>query len=74
MGQQMSMDDPRRVLVVDDHVGVRLGIASLIDGEHPRLLTVATAATPERRCDAPSNSSRTWWCSTSTSPARTDWR
>jgi two-component system nitrate/nitrite response regulator NarL len=35
------------VLVVDDHDGVRAGIASLIDAEQPRLRTVGVAANAE---------------------------
>ncbi len=34
-----------RVLVVDDHAGIRVGIASLIDAELPRMRCVGTAAT-----------------------------
>jgi two-component system, NarL family, nitrate/nitrite response regulator NarL len=34
-----------RVLVVDDHVGIRVGIASLIDAERPGMRCVGTAAT-----------------------------
>jgi two-component system nitrate/nitrite response regulator NarL len=34
-----------KVLVVDDHVGVRAGIASLVDAEWPRMRTVGTAST-----------------------------
>ena len=34
-----------RVLVVDDHVGVRKGIASLIDAEQPRMCCVGGAGT-----------------------------
>ena len=34
-----------KVLVVDDHLGIRIGIAGLIDAERPRMRTVGTAAT-----------------------------
>lgn len=34
-----------RVLVVDDHLGIRIGIASLIDAELPGMRCVGTAAT-----------------------------
>ena len=34
-----------RVLVVDDHAGIRVGIASLVDAELPRMHCVGTAAT-----------------------------
>jgi DNA-binding NarL/FixJ family response regulator len=37
---------PLRVLVVDDHVGIRLGIESLIDAEAPRMRSVGGAANP----------------------------
>jgi len=32
-----------RVLVVDDHIGVRKGVASLIDAEQPRMCCVGDA-------------------------------
>lgn len=38
---------PLRVLVVDDHVGIRTGVASLVDAEFPRMHTVGVAATIE---------------------------
>jgi len=34
-----------RVLVVDDHIGVRKGVASLIDAEQPRMRCVGDAGT-----------------------------
>ena len=34
-----------KVLVVDDHLGIRIGIANLIDAERPRMCAVGTAAT-----------------------------
>lgn len=37
---------PLRVLVVDDHAGIRAGIVSLVDAEFPRMQTVGVAATP----------------------------
>ena len=40
------MDDTLRVLVVDDHPGVRLGIASLIQAEAPRMQAIAAVGTP----------------------------
>lgn len=44
----MTSNQPLRVLVVDDHVGIRLGIESLIDAEAPRMCSVGGAATPEQ--------------------------
>ena len=41
----MDMDDIVRVLVVDDHAGIRAGIASLIRSEQPRMCCVGMAAT-----------------------------
>ena len=41
----MDMDDIVRVLVVDDHAGIRAGIASLICSEQPRMCCVGMAAT-----------------------------
>lgn len=40
----MSAAPPVRVLVVDDHAGVRLGIAALVDAERPRMACVGVAA------------------------------
>ena len=40
----MPIQDPLKVLVVDDHIGVRNGIASLVDAERPRMCTVGAAA------------------------------
>ena len=34
-----------KVLVVDDHVGIRVAIASLVDAEQPRMGCVGTAST-----------------------------
>ena len=34
-----------RVLVVDDHLGTRVGVASLIEAEQPRMFCVGTAGT-----------------------------
>lgn len=34
-----------KVLVVDDHIGIRIGIASLINAEHPYMSAVGSAAT-----------------------------
>ena len=45
----MFLDGSLKVLVVDDHPGIRIGIASLIDAERPRMRTVGSAAT---RADA----------------------
>jgi DNA-binding response OmpR family regulator len=36
-----------RVLVVDDHQGIRAGLASLLDGEYPRLRVVGSAASAD---------------------------
>jgi len=41
----MHSDGHLKVLVVDDHVGIRIGIASLIDAERPRMGCVGAAAT-----------------------------
>ena len=41
----MHSDGHLKVLVVDDHVGIRVGIASLIDAERPRMGCVGAAAT-----------------------------
>lgn len=41
----MDMDNIVRVLVVDDHAGIRAGIASLIRSEQPRMCCVGMAAT-----------------------------
>jgi DNA-binding NarL/FixJ family response regulator len=41
----MPIEGPVRVLVVDDHAGIRHGIANLIDAERPRMLSVGAAAT-----------------------------
>ena len=41
----MPIEGPVRVLVVDDHAGIRAGIANLIDAERPRMLSVGAAAT-----------------------------
>lgn len=41
----MPIPDPIKVLVVDDHVGIRHGISSLVDAEHPRMCSVGSAAT-----------------------------
>jgi DNA-binding NarL/FixJ family response regulator len=42
---------PLKVLVVDDHPAIRVGICSLIDAEHPRLVTVGTAASVDEALD-----------------------
>lgn len=47
----MSNNGAVRVLVVDDHPAIRVGIASLVDSEHPRLRTVGTAATADEALD-----------------------
>lgn len=41
----MAFAFPLRVLVVDDHIGIRVGIASLVDAEFPRMHTVGVAGT-----------------------------
>jgi two-component system, NarL family, nitrate/nitrite response regulator NarL len=41
----MPINGSLRVLVVDDHIGIRTGISSLIDAEQPHMVTVGTAAT-----------------------------
>jgi DNA-binding NarL/FixJ family response regulator len=47
----MSNEGAVRVLVVDDHPGIRTGIASLIDAEHPHLVAAGTAASAEEALD-----------------------
>jgi two-component system, NarL family, nitrate/nitrite response regulator NarL len=42
----MSERQPLRVLVVDDHIAIRVGIESLIDAEAPRMRSIGGAATP----------------------------
>jgi DNA-binding NarL/FixJ family response regulator len=42
----MPIDTPLRVLIVDDHVGIRLGIERLIEAEAPRMRSVGAVATP----------------------------
>lgn len=39
------MHRPIRVLIVDDHAGIRAGLTGLIAAEHPRLIAVGAAAT-----------------------------
>ena len=41
----MLFDRPLRVLVVDDHAGIRFGISRLIDAEAPRMCSVGSAGT-----------------------------
>lgn len=41
----MSNQDPVKVLVVDDHAGIRNALTRLIDSERPRLCSVGSAAT-----------------------------
>jgi DNA-binding NarL/FixJ family response regulator len=43
----MPFEDSVRVLVVDDHAGIRTGVARLVDGERPRMASVGAAATIE---------------------------
>jgi two-component system nitrate/nitrite response regulator NarL len=42
----MPNEDCVEVLVVDDHLGIRLAISKLIDSEGPRMRCVGVAATP----------------------------
>jgi two-component system, NarL family, nitrate/nitrite response regulator NarL len=44
MATTLTQHSVVRVLVVDDHPGVRAGIAGLVNGEHPLLSAVGTAA------------------------------
>lgn len=44
----MTANQPLRVLVVDDHVGIRQGLESLIKAEAPRMCSVGGAATAEQ--------------------------
>ena len=41
------VERPLRVLVVDDHFGIRTSIANLIDAEQPRMHCVGTAASAD---------------------------
>jgi len=41
----MPTNGPVRVLVVDDHAGIRAGISSLVDGERPSMCSIGVAAT-----------------------------
>lgn len=41
----MPQPDPVKVLVVDDHAGIRNALSRLIDAERPRLCSVGSAAT-----------------------------
>lgn len=41
----MSSQGPVRVLVVDDHIAIRIGISHLIDAEHPLMCSVGAVAT-----------------------------
>lgn len=43
----MPTERPIRVLIVDDHVGIRNGIASLINAEWPRMFCTGAAASPQ---------------------------
>jgi two-component system, NarL family, nitrate/nitrite response regulator NarL len=55
-GAEMATDSTLRILVVDDHVGIRLGIQNLIDAEAPVMHCIGAAGTPAealmqaRRC------------------------
>lgn len=42
----MTAAAPLRVLIVDDHAAIRVGVASLIDAEQPSLCSAGAAATP----------------------------
>jgi len=41
----MPTNGPVRVLVVDDHAGIRAGISSLLDGERPTMCSIGAVAT-----------------------------
>lgn len=43
----MAPAQPLRVMVVDDHLGIRLGIERLIEAESPRMCCVGGAATAD---------------------------
>lgn len=47
----MTIHDPVKVLVVDDHFGIRQGISSLIDAERPYMCSVGSAATGAQALD-----------------------
>jgi len=49
--EPIASESPLRVLVVDDHPAIRVGICSLIDSEQPRLVTVGTAASVDEALD-----------------------
>ncbi|WP_082568852.1 response regulator transcription factor [Rhizobacter sp. Root1221] len=42
----MPTEGPVRVLIVDDHIGIRNGLASLVNAEWPRMFCTGAAATP----------------------------
>jgi DNA-binding NarL/FixJ family response regulator len=42
----MPIESPLRVLIVDDHIGIRIGVASLIDAASPRMRCIGAAGTP----------------------------
>jgi len=46
-GTSMSINGPVKVLVVDDHAGIRAGISTLIDGESPSMCSIGVAATAD---------------------------
>lgn len=41
----MVFNGSLKVLVVDDHLGIRIGISNLVDAERPRMHTIGSAAT-----------------------------
>jgi len=43
----MPINGPAKVLVVDDHAGIRAGISSLINGEWPYMRNVGVAASAD---------------------------
>ena len=67
----MLNDRPLRVLVVDDHAGIRLGISRLIDAEAPRMCSVGAVGSIRQALAHTGRCDRTSWCSTSISMART---
>ena len=45
----MPFEGPVKVLVVDDHIGIRNGIASLMNAEWPRISCVGAVATADEK-------------------------
>jgi len=50
----------QRIMLVDDHEVVRLGLKSLLE-RHPQFDVIGEAASARRRLKKRTRSSRTWW-------------